>query len=202
MKIIELTNLAVLVLKRILYWLENINNMKINNHRLPKICLEKILTMAENSKKIKRNWIHELKKLLILIGLQDTDLRNIKLHKKDILEKYQNYLNKIDFNRAINSEFMSFYRFLSLSCDYFNYNLPKFKIQLFAQIRLANSICIKLNTKYDTILLDCKKNCIYCSLTSNENLIHIFCFCPIFSKLRSDILNFHEDKENKLMKKF
>jgi hypothetical protein len=143
-----------------------------------------ILDSTPNNKN-KYNWVSQVKNIFVSLDFFNLWLRQnpneIEKELPSILKKYDNKLLQED-----NTKFLNSYYFTQLSLEK---PLVAFKItfkilRLLFQLRTINRYTIKLTLEKSTYIINPINICTLCNNESNENLLHILCYCPVYKPIR------------------
>ena len=117
------------------------------------------------------------------------NLMDLLAHKQSLIEEYQAYRLKLDYESCKISSSLIIYPEITLQSElqhYLNLKLPLRITRIIAQIRLLN----KINTRIiaDDIVYKHDNNSFCHTCGENDTLIHKILNCKIFSKKRSDLI--------------
>lgn len=185
-----LRKLKIRILQKALKWIIKVNNL--NNSRLPKICLN---TMISDYKKntprnndVKYNYLKQLAGFLnadqldLILG----DLNSLKDNIENILQDYDDRLFREDWARTRTSSYNFLYNEIITKENeegYLNLDTAFWKKKLYARLRLANLKELKLFHNDKVVIIRDGEMCTACGLQA-MSMMHVLCECEAFSDTR------------------
>ncbi|CAG5075406.1 Protein of unknown function [Cotesia congregata] len=185
----NIPHIATDILQLAINW--GIKILKLENHRLPELCLFRLAELRNSStNQHKCNWAHQLSNLLRTVNEEqlldnpDADYRSAR--KNIILRKFRCHLALADRERYSRSS----------SCQTI-FSIPLFEVipeltlrvphhlsKPIIQLRLASKYACYLSINSESINLSPLKDCKFCSTGSKETILHVLIQCPLYSDLR------------------
>lgn len=137
----SLCQLFYYVIKRALNWIEDV--LKMDNNRLPKICLFSLIKQAEkHSVDAKYNWYLKIRLAINSIGYENVNnIQEIISRKEQILDQARTHFMSLDYINAVNSKSLLFYKdllIMSKDSNYLASNLSLHRLKNVVQLRLMN----------------------------------------------------------------
>ncbi|CAG5075424.1 Protein of unknown function [Cotesia congregata] len=181
---------AVTLLQASINW--TIKILKLEDHRLPKICLLQLLKHQKSTIRPKMLcWSQHLYDTLKTIGeeqlLDSTDSDLWAGRKEIILSKYRRHLALADRDRYARSQACQ----VILPTPLFeilpemSIRIPQHLIKPIVQLRLASNYSCFISIANETIYLSPVKTCVFCGSGCKETILHFLVQCTFYANLRS-----------------
>ncbi|CAB0012594.1 unnamed protein product, partial [Nesidiocoris tenuis] len=164
---------------------------KMEDHRLPKVCLKRILELSSSDFDLRYSWSSQLELLFREIGESDLwlsqDIEVICKRRTQLIESMQNLCRAKDEERVANSAYNGIYKLVSdspLISPYLESHLGIGFKRLIAQARMGGALRSKLSICRMCAKFDSAKVCPCCNWGEPDTLEHTFCRCPVYRGLR------------------
>lgn len=171
-----------------LTWKFIIRILKMENSRLPKICLTKMQSSYLPTSNPKYNWVSQLEKMLQVIDyswiVNETDPKVWISNEAVALNLYANYLRALDYEEAINCNALQLRFDYLYTTPFSNFRCPPNFCKLLAQLRMSSKYICKITFSTHTFIINPKEKCTICNLNEMETLEHIILNCPQYTPFR------------------
>lgn len=187
---LNIDRIAYSAIRLIWGWL--IRVLKMNNTRLPKICLLRLIALANApNAKVKYNWAAQLRAFLISLDLQAIwdrlEPEFLTAQANEVFDKYKTFLKNQDFQEWVaRSSALPLTRSSLDACAGYIYNrCPIAMIRVKAQIRLSNNYICRIICNNCVYKLTPEAHCRVCTRHVNETIAHFLMDCPTYNIFRN-----------------
>lgn len=181
---------AVTLMQASINWIIKI--LKLEDHRLPKICLFQLLKRQKTDTITRMfSWTRQLTDTLTTIGEEqmldtlDPDLWTRR--RVTILSKYRRHLTLVDrerYYRSKASQVILPSPLFEIMPEITN-RIPQHLIKPIVQIRLASNYSCIISFGSETIFLSPLKACVFCCSGDKESILHFLVQCTAYANLRN-----------------
>lgn len=167
--------------------------LKMDDSSLPKLCLLRLMNLAENQVSDDRyNWAVQFRLFLQKIDCLDLwgnlDPGQWEVRLEVAFKNYESSLRISDIVHALLSDARQFQLYPTVEvapAKYLTFRLPIALKRIMAQLRLANKYYSHLSYKKCLGKFNPGSICQNCNLGELETVEHFLCRCPIYQPLRS-----------------